>query len=234
VKHSKNIALIGLITLTITGALILFLFRPGAGMSRVERAEKMAGEAIAAGNFLDAEVVLRKALERSPKDPRLLFKLGVVLEKQGVLDQAKESFAAAAAAGNDPEAGYNAGMTALKLNRQDEAESYLQENNRSFPSHVPTLYQLGTILAKTGRYDEALPYFRKIVELEPNEAEAYNNLGFCYYSLGQLEKARDMFNKALELKPDFESARRSLETVEDDLSGKPLSGSTEEKCADCK
>jgi len=230
-KWKIEVAVVGLL-LAITGVLLFFL-NPGVQARKVDRMIKDGDRAVSAGQLLDAEILLRKAADKQPDNPDLQLKLGTVLEKEGVLEQAKEQYVAASKAKKIPEPGYQAGMVALKMNNRDEAERLLLENIASWPSHVPTLYQLGAIYAKQGKYEEAIKYFSKIVETEPKEAEAYNDLGFCYFSLEQPQKAKEMFLKALEINPNFESAKKSLETVEADLAGKPQQGSTAQKCPDC-
>jgi len=239
VKDLKNwkIQLIALgALLVITGIIIFFFLSPGARARKNSRLQTQADRAISAGNFVDAEVALRHALEVAAEDPDLLYKLGTVLEREGVLGQARDSFIAASRARKSPEPGYAAGMVSLKLNQREEAENFFKDNNLNWPDHLPTLYQLGAILANKGKCGEAVKYFEKIIQLQPSEAEAYNNLGYCYYSLGEMEKARDRLKKALELRPGFEAAQKSLETVEADLAGKPQPGATvkEKACKTCR
>ncbi len=210
--------LFGLALLLAPLLLIAFYFgRPYLQKKRIARLEAQAQKLLAAGELIDAELALRKALELDAADPELHFQLGRVLEKEGVLDQARDQYLEAGKAKKIPDALYAAGIMAFKLSDQAEAERIFRENLRSWPEHVPTLYQLGWMAGRKGKCGEAVPYFEKIITVAPAEAEAYNNLGYCYYTLDQLEPARDMFKKALELKPDFESAKKSLETVEQDL-----------------
>jgi tetratricopeptide (TPR) repeat protein len=233
-KNWKIQAVIVGAILVLSGIAIFFYLSPGSSAEKIERIGKKADAAVSAKNYIDAEVLLRKGLESYPNDPDLLLKLGNVLEKEGVLDQAREAYLSSAHAKKSAEPEYQAGMVALKLNEQDEAEKLFLDNNKDFPDHVPTLYQLGAIMAKQGKYDEAITYFQKITSLLPSEAEAYNNLGFCYFSMEQPQKAKEMFLKALAINPNFEAAKKSLETVEADLAGKPQQGSSAQKCKDCK
>ena len=233
-KNWKVRAVVAGALLVISGIAIFFWISPGRKASKISRLQKQADQAISSGQFLDAEIVLRKAVELDPNNPDLLLKLGSVLEKEGVLDQAKKTYLEALGAGKSPEPGFNAAMVSLKLNDPEDAERLFLENNRLWPDHTTTMYQLGAIMAKKGKFQEAAKYFEKITVLDPKEAEAYNNLGYCYYSLEQLEKARDMFKKALEINPNLETAKKSLQTVESDLAGQPQDGSTAKTCKDCK
>ena len=182
--------------LVISGIAIFFYLSPGGGAEKIARIQKQADASIASKNYIDAEVALRKGLESYPNNPDLLLKLGDVLEKEGVLDQARDAYLSSAQAKKSAEPRYEAGMVSLKLNQPDEAEKLFVQNNQDFPDHVPTLYQLGALLAKQGKYDQAITYFSKITTLLPSEAEAYNNLGFCYYSMQQPQKAKEMFEKS--------------------------------------
>jgi len=233
-KNWKVQAVVIGLLLLFSGVGIFYFLSPSGRARNVLRLEKQADQAVAAGQLLDAEILVRKALEVEPNAPDLLLKLGTVLEKEGVLSQAKDVYVQASAAKKSAGPGYYAGVVALKMNDRGEAERLFVENNLNWPEHVPTMYQLGAILAKKGQYKEALPFFQRVTELEPNEAEAYTNLGFCYYNLEQPEKAKEMYLKALELNSNFEPARKSLQAVEADLTGKPQQGLTSEKCPTCR
>jgi tetratricopeptide (TPR) repeat protein len=211
--------IIGLIAFMALGAIIIATYwaRPYIKKARISRLEQKAETEISRGDFIDAEIVLRKALAIDPGNADIHFKLGRVLESEGVLAEAKENYLMASQSKMSPEPGYKAGLMAIMLGNPEEAEQIFNENILQWPEHIPTLYQLGYLLAKKGEYEEAIEHFEKIIIIAPNEAEAYNNIGYCFYNLEQKEKARDMFKKALELKPDFESAKKSLESVEEDL-----------------
>jgi Flp pilus assembly protein TadD len=234
VKNWKvQAAVIGALLL-LSGAAILIWHNLGQKDSRVARFTKQADQALSSGRFLDAEIAIRKALEIEPNNPLLEIKLGQVLERQGVLDQAKSAYITAQKANLSAEPGFLAGMVSLRLSEPQDAERLFLENNQAWPDHAPTLYQLGAIMAKRGKYQDAVKYFEKIVTIDPKEAEAYNNLGFCYFSLGQTEKAREMFKKALEINPNLDSAKKSLQTLESEQSGAPEDGATAKTCKECK
>ncbi len=228
--------LAGLIALILLGALIIISYfaRPYLKQGRVSRLEKNAEKEIARGELIDAEILIRKALELKPSDSGLHFKLGKILEQEGVFDQAREQYSRARQGGQSPEAGYQVGVMSYKMGKPEEAEKIFSENLAGWPNHLPTLYQLGWLMARQGKCPEAIAYFERIVGIKPNEAEAYNNLGYCLYTMDQPEKARDLFKRALELKPDLDSAKKSLETIDADLAGNPQPGNTVEPCPECK
>jgi Flp pilus assembly protein TadD len=226
-------AVIGVL-LVVSGIAIFFWVSPVRKDFKVSRLEKQADQAVSSGQLLDAEIALRKALETEPENSGLLVKLGSVLEKEGVLDQAKTAYLTAAKLGRSADPGFYAAMVSLRLNEPEDGERLFLENLQNWPEHTPTLYQLGALMAKKGKYQEAVKYFEKITSVDPKEAEAWNNLGFCWYNLDQLEKARDMFKKALEINPNLDSAKKSLQTVESDMAGNPQDGSTAKTCKECK
>lgn len=224
------IALLALGVLIIAGYFALPYFKTG----RISKLEKKAESLIAAGDLIDAEILIRKALDLDPENPDLHFKLAQILEKEGVLDQAREHYLLASKAGKSPDPGYLAGIMTYKLGKPEEAEKVFTENLRTWPEDIPTLYQLGWLLARKGNCLDAIGYFEKIVAIKPLEAEAYNNLGFCLYTLDQPEKAKKMLQRALEINPNLESAKKSLQTIEADLAEKTLPGATAEPCPNCK
>lgn len=208
---------IGIFILLLVIATIAYWQSPKGINRRVSALLNQADKALSQNQLIDAEIYLRKALKLKPLDPEINLKLAQTLEKEGILDQAREIYLSLAKTNPSPDMKFNAGILSLKLNQTDQALQIFLENNQAYPDHIPTLYQLGAIFARKGKCDSAIIYFEKIIELNPNEPEAYNNLGYCYYTLDQLQKAKQMFEKALELKPDLTSAQKSLETVEQDL-----------------
>jgi len=201
-------------------AMLAYFLSPQAKKRKVKKLESQAKEMIAQGDYLEGEIILKKALEKDPNNAELRLALAEVLEKQGVLDEAKEQYLESARLNPEPGAKYKAGMVLLKMGKTSEAKRLFEENIEQFPEHIPTLYQLGWLNARAGRYEQAKGYFQKIIQLKPDEAEAYNNLGFCLYNLDQPKKAKKMFEEALRLRPNFPEAQKSLEMVEKELEGK--------------
>jgi len=210
----------GLIALLVLGALLFasYFLRPHFRARKINQMQKNAEEKIKAGEYLDAELILRKALKIEPDNSEINFKLGQVLEKQGILNEAQEYYFKSAKNAKSPEPAYSAAITAYKMGKIDEAEKLFQAVVANYPNDIPSLYQLGWLLARKGDYANAVTYFERIVGIKPDEAEAYNNLGYCLYNMDQPERAKDMFKRALELNPELESAKKSLKTIEEELS----------------
>jgi len=217
-KLKRNVLFaIGIFILLLVIATIAYWLSPKGINKRASSLLNQAEKALSQNQLIDAEIYLRKALKLKPDDPEINLKLAQTLEKEGILDQARDIYLSLAQTKPDPEMKFNAGILSLKLNQTDQALQIFLENNQAYPDHIPTLYQLGAIFARKVKCASAIIYFEKIIELNPNEPEAYNNLGYCYYTLDQLKKAKLMFEKAIELKPEFTSAIKSLETIEQDL-----------------
>ena len=210
-------------------AVIGYFLSPQAKRHQAKKLQAQAEEMLAQGDYLEAEIFLRKAIEKEPNNPELRVQLGEVLEKQGVLEEAKEEYLRAYQLQPAPEPRYRAGLVFLKQGKRGEAEKLFEENLSEYPEHIPTLYQLGWLNARVGKFEQAKEYFQKIIKLKPDEAEAYNNLGYCLYNLDQLEQAKEMFEKALKLHPNFPEAKKSLELVKEELKGKLSEDELEQK-----
>ena len=215
-------------------AVIGYFLSPQAKRHQAKKLQAQAQEKIARGDYLEGEIYLRKAIEKEPNNSELRVQLGEVLEKQGVLEEAKEEYLRAFELKPEPEPRYKAGMVLLKQGKREEAEKLFEENLSEYPEHIPTLYQLGWLNARVGKFEQAKEYFQKIIKLKPDEAEAYNNLGFCLYNLGQPEQAKEMFEQALKLRPNFPEAKKSLEMIEKELEEKEQKIESNQTCPVCE
>ncbi|NQX16731.1 tetratricopeptide repeat protein [Rathayibacter sp. VKM Ac-2857] len=127
-----------------------------------------------AARFDEAERHLRVAIERltsrgaRPADSEAHYRLGVLLTRQGRVDEAVEALGAArrTAAWRVP-AGVALGQLHAAADRPREAEAVLREVLATEAQHARATALLVTVLRRTGREEESSALLRALLERDP-------------------------------------------------------------------
>jgi Tfp pilus assembly protein PilF len=110
------------------------------------------------GDLARAEEMYREALAVAPDDPRALVNLGMVLTKEGKLDEAEKALREALA--RDPGYGSfvwnNLALARLARGENEEALRFFQEALAVDPNDPDVYANAGNVLLSLGRLDEAL------------------------------------------------------------------------------
>lgn len=184
---------------------------------------ELSKEAQAKGEFVQAEELLRKALVypenlgegklEGTKDNHLYYHLGLALEAQGKVEEAKQCFEIATI-GTDEPAGamyYNdqpadmilyQGLAHLKLGRTSQAKSRFYRLIDYGEHHLDDQ-------VKIEYFAVSLPDFLIFDDdyTKKNRAHCYYLMGLGNIGLGNSEKAREFFEKALEIEPSHMMCR---------------------------
>jgi tetratricopeptide (TPR) repeat protein len=114
---------------------------------------------------------------------------------------------------DSPELSYYIGLCYTKLQRYEDALSYLEQVVTSSLS-VPHVYQcrmvLAYIYAGTGRHRLAEFELQKVLESGYESVQAYAALGYVYYAAGKVEASIEILKKAVKLEPRNANALNSL------------------------
>jgi tetratricopeptide (TPR) repeat protein len=143
--------------------------------------------------------------------PQLLYNLGIVLERQGRIDDAIRQFRACLE--RDPRyvaAAYNLGRLLHKTGRFDEAAAAHRQALAADPRHVLSLVGLGEALRALRRLDEARRAYASATEVDPGNAYAWNGLGATLAQGGRPAEAEAAFRRALALEPQRPDIRTNL------------------------
>lgn len=162
------------------------------------------------GNFEQAILQYRQALELTPDLVAARNRLGVVLNKVGRHDEATAEFRQAVA--RSPGSAYllnNLGFSLYLETKYAEAEQVLTDAVKLQPTFRRAQLNRGVVLAKLGRYDEALAAF----SLGGSEADAYYNLAVMQAEDQHYAIAARSLEQALRLNPDFAAARQQLKEI---------------------
>lgn len=167
------------------------------------------------GRFGEAEESLRRALALEPDQPRVMFNLAAVLEKEADYQGALDLLARAEKRNAD----YPAARAlrakiycrmadgAIASGDAAAAGELLLKAVASDPSLSRAHYALGELYRKDGKYEKAVAEYNLVTQakagtaLSPRLVEAYRCLGDEYAKAGQHEKARDAYRRAIAIHP---------------------------------
>jgi tetratricopeptide (TPR) repeat protein len=164
-----------------------------------------------AGRLAAAAAACRKILALRPDVAEAHNELGIILAKQGKLDQALVRFEQALTLRPAyAEAHNNLGNVLLGQGKLGEAAARYQQALALSPDYTEAHNNLGNVFWKQGRLDEAAARFEQAIALSPDYAGAHNNLGNVLLKQCKLDEAAARFEQAVALSPDYAEAHNNL------------------------
>ena len=166
-----------------------------------------------AGGFgEDALAVLESGYKNNPEDYGIISSYGVLLVKQGKLDQGIELLQKSLAIIDYyPEDWTYLGVAYGQKGEFEKAldcyeKALSLDDTDAMIYYNKGLFHLSRFMQAKSRpdYPRALECFKKAIELDPGLAAAYNGLGVGYRVAGQTDAAITVWEKTLELNPDFD------------------------------
>jgi Tfp pilus assembly protein PilF len=112
---------------------------------------------------------------------------------------------------------FEQGTALLRRGAYREAENYLREVVRIWPSHAGALNNLGTSIWQQGRIPEAEDFYRRALVEAPDDFGVLNNLGNALWEQGRPGEAVGLYRRALELQSDSAETRMNLGVSLSDL-----------------
>lgn len=163
-----------------------------------------AESALAAGNIVVAESLLRAALPVAPENGELLHLLGLAVAGGGLADEAIALLRRAVTSDRDqPIYRVALGAVAAENGRPLEAEREYRIALSIDPMLVEAHFNLADLLTETGRPDDAVRSYREALAVQPELVEAHYNLGSILDDLGRHEEAAKAMQRAYELAPEL-------------------------------
>jgi len=155
------------------------------------------------GYWNNSEILFRHAIEVTENNYVAHSNLGLVLAKDGQIDEAIRQFQAAILVEPNSASLHNSlGMILGENGQKKQAFREFQIAVQLQPNNAGLRNNLGIALEKIGRTDEAVRQYKEAVRLQPDFATAYNNLGFLMAKNGEnLDQAHAMIDQAVRLDP---------------------------------
>ena len=128
-------------------------------------------EAYNNGNFIEAERLYKKSLEKKPADIKVLFNLGNALAMQNKVEEAIETY------------------------EQIETIPKITQEQKSMVA-----YNIGTLLANQEEWEKSEPHLRKALQLNPTDEESIYNYEWVLNKLNE-QKEENQEEQSSEQKP---------------------------------
>ncbi|MEG3640424.1 tetratricopeptide repeat protein [Magnetococcus sp. PR-3] len=170
-------------------------------MERVE-------QAFSGGRVEEAFKLLTRALEKDPKDPLLLHRLGLIHYQQNRFKEAVELMSAAVA-GDPDNADLHTNLGASKRRNGDllGAISSYKQALELRPDQATAYNNLGNVHMNQGQWDNAEVAFRKAIHLLKDYPEPHRNLAEVLRQKKQFKPALKYAKEATKLKKDYVDAQ---------------------------
>ena len=165
-------------------------------------------------SYQDAEVLWRDTLALNPKAWIAHNNLGLILQKRGGRDAAREHYQKAIALQPDaPQPFSNLGMALAEQGRFEEAVEALRRAIEIDSSYFEARYNLATASSLCQEWADAEEQYREAVRLQPRSADAGYGLAVALKQQGRIEEAGDELKRVLRLAPDHGPARKALDDL---------------------
>jgi tetratricopeptide (TPR) repeat protein len=182
---------------------------------------RLAGAAFTAGDLASAKTRYQEALRNKPEDPEALNGLGLILEREGAVDDAIAHFMRAAAAVPSKWAyRFNLAHAWGERGNWDAAVEEYRAAAGLFPDDYATLYNLALAMHKKGDDEAAIPEFRKAIAMAPREPTFHLSLAKSLEKTGKLADAQHEYQQYLDKMPWAPEVEKLREHVKELASGK--------------
>jgi tetratricopeptide (TPR) repeat protein len=163
-----------------------------------------------AGDFKNAAARYKEALNLNPRNIQTRICLGILYEKQDLLQQAYECFAAALGFDSSLIARIYLGNVLLAMQRFDEAIGHFSAALRKSPDDPSALHNLGLAYFRKEDYKNALKWFLQGEKTQPGNAAFCFDAGDACRMIGDLNGAIGHYTKGVELDPTDAATRSRL------------------------
>lgn len=171
--------------------------------------------------YEEAERLSTESLKRSRGKPMSHYNLGLVLDRQGKIQEALAQYAMALRLNpNFADAHENLGQLLLALKRLDAAARHLSAAVRLNPLKVAAWNNLGLAFYRAGRFTEAATRFERALAINESIPETHANLGATLEASGRFKQALRHYERALELRPDWPKVSDMATRLRKRLTGK--------------
>jgi tetratricopeptide (TPR) repeat protein len=138
------------------------------------------------GKWGEAAAATQKAIDKSPKNAKYHYNLGVLRGRLGDPESAQRHYRDALGIQPDLTSAHsNLARLLAKRGKWDEAATHFRETIRTRPNDAETIYNLGVALAKQEKWREAATQFRTALEVRPNFPQARKYLDRAEQNLEQ-------------------------------------------------
>ena len=126
------------------------------------------------------------------------YMMGIIYDRQGELQKAIEEYKQALEYATDKALIYiKIGRNYLKLNKIDEAKSYINKAIKLRPEDIETHSLLALLYTKESEYGKAASEYKKVIEINPENKIALASLADLYVLEGKNKQAIEIYKELI-------------------------------------
>jgi Flp pilus assembly protein TadD len=169
--------------------------------------------------FTEAIEVYQRALEVEPKNNRVRYSMGNVLEKSGRRSQAIIEMEKILQDKPDDAGALNfVGYTLTVAGRdREKAEGMIRKAHELKPDDGYILDSFAWMLVQRGELEEGLEKLKLAAEKVKSDPVVCEHLGDAYLAKGDKQSAVEAFKKSLQINPENVVVKKKLEGLEKEL-----------------
>jgi protein O-mannosyl-transferase len=152
-----------------------------------------------ASYWRNSETLWARALACHPRSAYVQCSYGMVLHRDGNIDEAAAYYRKALALGPDADAHNNLGGILASRGKLDAAATHFEEALKINPYSIDAHVNLGRVMAERGELDKAIARFEEALKIDPDRADIQSRLGSLFLKQNMLEKAVFHWRKAIML-----------------------------------
>lgn len=170
----------------------------------------------AKGENNKAMTLMEAAINIYPDNHQLLFEYGLLLEKNGMYEQAIDIMEKVLVLQPDHAEALNyIGYTWADKNvHLKKALEYILRANTLKPDNGFIIDSLGWVYFRLGDFQKAVRELERSLELIPDDPHIYDHLGDVYRSLGRFPEAREVYQKAYEMFKDEKNKKEIQQKID--------------------
>ena len=181
----------------------------------------LADSLLSHGDPQAAVVTYRKAIEITPRDPRLYLHLGLAQAQAGGTADAIASYQRSLSLdAQQPLALVNLGIVLEGTGDAAGAERAYRRAMAVDPNEPLAYFNLGNVYLKRGDATGAIPQYERATSLDPSLSKGYFYLADAYARTGALQRALDAVRRGLEFDRENAEGRAAEEKLEQALRGR--------------
>lgn len=163
-------------------------------------------------NFNVSNQIYRKGISLYPKDSRLWFELGVVLERSGKFDSAVKAFEKVIELDTNHATALNyvGYMLVEKGIKLEKGIQYIDRALKISPNNPAFLDSKGWYYYQTGNYKKAQEYIERSLAAGMDDPTILEHLAFIFEKMGNTDKALETWKRILKIDPLNLLAKRKL------------------------
>ena len=152
------------------------------------------------GNLKEGQRILEALRRREPKNPEVLYNLGICYSERGKLERSIQTLEQCVDVAPDHANAYAAlGFSYARNDQLEKAIEVLEEALQNDPDNPYVLKNLGSIYGNLDQLDKAIECLKHADRVKPDTPEILYGLAYAYERKGKVQEADDLYQRIIEI-----------------------------------